>query len=128
MNVGDRGERWVVQDLTRTQIAQYAGASGDFMPMHHDEEFARGRGWPTIFGHGMLTMGLSGRVIEELAPIERVTRFSARMVAQVWPGDSLLAQVEVVAIEDGIAELSLRTVNQDGAVVLDGAASVRLSD
>ncbi len=126
MNVGDRRERWVVEGLTRTQIVQYAGASGDFMPMHHDEEFARGRGWPTLFGHGMLTMGLAGRVIEELVPVDRVTRYSARMLAQVWPGDSLLAEVEVVAIADGIAELALRTVNQDGVVVLDGAASVRV--
>jgi acyl dehydratase len=47
------------------------------------------------------------------------------MVAQVWPGDSLVAQVEVVEVGEGTAELSLRTVNQLGTVVLEGAATVR---
>lgn len=126
MNVGDRAGRTVVEDLTRTQIVQYAAASGDFMPMHHDEEFARGRGWETVFAHGMLTMGLSGRVLEDLVRVDQVLRFSARMLAVVWPGDTLYAEAEVIGIDGDVAEIHLRTTNQDDVLVLDGRASVRI--
>lgn len=125
MNVGDRWERVLVTDLTRTQIVQYAGASGDFHPLHHDEVFAREMGYPSIFAHGMLTMGLAGRLVEEIAG-ERLARFGARMTAQVWPGDTLTGTVVVTGVDDGVARLEVRAVNQHGADVLTGSAAVRL--
>ena len=56
----------LVDDLTRTQIVQYAGASGDYNPLHSDEVFAREvAGYPGVFAHGMLTMGMTGRLLTD---------------------------------------------------------------
>lgn len=125
MRVGERWEQVVVEDLSRTQIVMYAGASGDLHPLHHDEVFAQELGYPSIFAHGMLTMGLTGRLVEEVAG-ERLARYAGRMTAQVWPGDTLTASLVVTAVANGMAELEVRTVDQHGRTVLTGAASVRL--
>jgi acyl dehydratase len=124
-HVGDSWERVVADGLTRTQIVMYAGASGDFHPVHHDEVVAAEMGYPSIFAHGMLTMGLTGRLLTDVVGDEGLLRYGARMVAQVWPGDVLTATLTVEAVGAGEVELSVRTVNQDGVLVLAGSAPAR---
>jgi acyl dehydratase len=124
-HVGDSWERVVADGLTRTQIVMYAGASGDFHPVHHDEVVAAEMGYPSIFAHGMLTMGLTGRLLTDVVGDEGLLRYGARMVAQVWPGDVLTATLTVDAVGAGEVELSVRTVNQDGVLVLAGSATAR---
>jgi acyl dehydratase len=124
-HVGDSWERVVADGLTRTQIVMYAGASGDFHPVHHDELVAAEMGYPSIFAHGMLTMGLTGRLLTDVVGDEGLVRYGARMVAQVWPGDVLTATLTVESVRDGEVELSVRTANQDGVVVLAGSATAR---
>jgi acyl dehydratase len=128
--VGEVRELRLVEGLTRTQIVQYAGASGDFNPLHTDEVFAReSAGYPTVFAHGMLTMGMTGRVLTDWFGAENVVAYSARFVAQVWPGDSLTAR----AVIDSVADrgdhreltLSVTTANQRSESVLSGTAVVR---
>ena len=104
LSVGDTHEELVVNDLSRTQIVQYAGASGDYNPIHSDEVFAtKVAGYPTVFAHGMLTMGLTGTMLTNYVGDGRLTRFGVRFVSQVWPGDTLTARATVEAIreEDG---------------------------
>ena len=61
LNVGDTHEEQVVEDLKRTQLVQYSGASGDYNPVHTDEIFAtKVAGYPSVFAHGMLSMGMTG--------------------------------------------------------------------
>ena len=127
MKVGDAWEAVLVERLTRTQIVMYAGASGDFHPLHHDDVHARAAGYPGIFAHGMLTMGMTGRFVTDVVGAGRLTRYGARLLAQVWPEDTLTASMRVVAIDDGLAELSVRAVNQDGVEVLAGSATARIS-
>ena len=78
IKVGDTHEEVIVDDLSRTQIVMYAGASGDYNPLHSDEKFAREvAGYPGIFAHGMLSMGMTGDfevAIEEGATLVRVGR------------------------------------------------------
>src|SRR5690606_22630866 len=63
---GETRELVLVRGLTRTQIGQYAGASGDFNPVHTDERFAvEAAGYPSVFAHGMLTMGMAARVLTD---------------------------------------------------------------
>ena len=64
IKVGDTHTEVLVEDLKRTQIVQYAGASGDYNPLHTDEIFTtKIAGYPTVFAHGMLTMGMTGRMV-----------------------------------------------------------------
>ena len=131
LKIGDSKELLLVDDLTRTQIVMYAGASGDYNPLHSDEKFAREvAGYPGIFAHGMLTMGMTGRIVTDWFDVARITKYGVRFVRQVWPGDTLTATATVDALreEDGVhlADVSITTVNQDGTTVLTGTATARL--
>ena len=117
----------LVENLTRTRIVQYAGASGDYNPLHTDERFAREvAGYPGVFAHGMLTMGMAARAVTDWVGEESLTRFGVRFTAQVWPGDTLTAVVTVSAHERDEALLEITTTNQAGAVVLAGTAACRM--
>jgi acyl dehydratase len=127
LEVGDTREAVLVDDLTRTQIVQYAGASGDYNPLHTDEVFAtKVAGYPTVFAHGMLTMGITGRLLTDWVGVDRLTTYGVRFVAQVWPGDTLTATATVEAVDGGVADIALVTRNQRGENVLTGKATVRL--
>ncbi len=135
--VGQTFETVVVEDLKRTQIVQYAGASGDYNPLHTDEIYTtKIAGYPSVFAHGMLTMGLTGQAIAGLVGTESLLRFGVRFTAQVWPGDTLTVRSTVVRIEqteDGpVAEFSvstvaLSTVTGEGKEVVSGYAHARLA-
>ena len=131
IKVGETRESIVVGDLKRTQIVQYAGASGDFNPLHTDERFATEvAGYPGVFAHGMLTMGMTGRVLTNWVGTEALLTFGVRFKAQVWPGDTLTATATVESIEDTpagpVARFAVRTVTQDGTEVVTGTATARL--
>ncbi len=127
VNVGDSKSLQLCDDLSRTQIVQYAGASGDYNPLHTDDKFTTEiAGYPSVFAHGMLTMGMTGRVLTDWFGVEALTNYGVRFVKQVFPGASLTATATVTAIEDGIAQLEVKTVDQDGDVVLTGTASVKV--
>lgn len=130
--VGDRREMVLVDDLTRTQIVQYAGASGDYNPLHSDEPFAtKVAGYPTVFAHGMLTMGMTARILTDWVGDGRLLRYGVRFVQQVWPGDTLTATASVTAVGEAegrpVAEFDVTTRNQSGQVVLTGTASAVVS-
>ncbi|HEX4217320.1 MAG TPA: MaoC/PaaZ C-terminal domain-containing protein [Acidimicrobiales bacterium] len=131
LEVGSVHEQVVVENLSRTQIVQYAGASGDYNPLHSDEVFAtKVAGYPSVFAHGMLTMGLTGRMLTDYVGDGRLVRFGGRFRAQVWPGDDLTARAEITGLpeSDGghVVELAITTVNQDGAEVFTGTATARI--
>jgi acyl dehydratase len=131
LKVGDTHSERVVENLTRTQIVQYAGASGDYNPLHHDEIYTtQVAGYPSIFAHGMLTMGLTGKVVTDFVGDGTLTRFGVRFTNQVWPGDTLDAKATVLAVreENGrhYVDLAVSTVNQDGKEVMSGSATARI--
>ena len=131
LTIGDSYSEVVVEDLPRTQIVQYAGASGDYNPVHSDEKFVTEvAGYPTVFAHGMLTMGMTGRMLTNYVGDGRLTYYGVRFVNQVWPGDTLTARAEVAALreEDGetLVDLTITTTNQDEKFVLTGNATARV--
>ena len=131
LKVGDEYELVVVDDLTRTQIVQYAGSSGDYNPLHTDEVFAtQAAGYPGVFAHGMLSMAMTGHMLTDYVGDGRLTRFGVRFVNQVWPGDTLTATATVEGIrEEGgehLVDLAVSTTNQDGAEVVSGHATARI--
>lgn len=127
LNVGDTYTETVVEDLKRTQIVMYAGASGDYNPVHTDEPFAtKVAGYPTVFAHGMLTMGLTGRMLTNYVGDGRLTEFGVRFTSQVFPGDTLQSTATVESIENGLVSLTVSTTNQDGIEVANGTAQARV--
>ena len=127
LKAGDTYTECLVDDLSRTQIVMYAGASGDYNPVHTDEKFTKEiAGYPSVFAHGMLTMGMTGRMITNYVGDGRLTKYGVRFTSQVWPGDTLNSTATVVDVADGIVNLNVETTNQDGAVVLSGYAQARV--
>ena len=127
LTVGQTFETVVVEDLKRTQIVQYAGGSGDYNPLHTDEVFTtQVAGYPSVFAHGMLTMGMTGKMLTDLVGDTRLTKYGVRFTSQVWPGDTLDATATVTEVADGIAKFAVSTKNQDGVEVLSGYAEARV--
>ncbi|MDZ7668898.1 MAG: MaoC/PaaZ C-terminal domain-containing protein [Gammaproteobacteria bacterium] len=127
LSVGDTYSECLVEDLKRTQIVQYAGSSGDYNPLHTDEIFTtKVAGYPTVFAHGMLTMGMTGRMLTNYVGDGRLTKFGVRFTNQVWPGDTLNSTATVEEVADGIVKLKVDTTNQDGKTVVSGYAEARV--
>jgi acyl dehydratase len=127
LDVGSEAPPLVVENLTRTMFVRYAGASGDFNPMHHDDTIATQVGNPSVFGHGMLTAGLMARVVKDWFGAEALRRFHVRFAKQVWPGDTLTFTAKVTAKheENGekLVDVECTATNQDGGEVLTGSAT-----
>ena len=131
LKIGDTHSEQVATNLSRTQIVQYAGASGDYMPLHTDEVYAREvAGYPGVFAHGMLSMGLTGKMLTNYVGDGRLTKYGVRFSTQVWPGDDLTATATVEAIrEEGgqhYVDLAISTRNQKGQEVINGNATARI--
>ncbi|HEY9217072.1 MAG TPA: MaoC/PaaZ C-terminal domain-containing protein [Phenylobacterium sp.] len=131
IKVGETHTARLVEDLKRTQIVQYAGASGDYNPLHTDEIFTtKVAGYPSVFAHGMLTMGMTGKMLTDWVGDARLTKYGVRFTSQVFPGDTLeaTATVKNIAERDGnkLVELDVKTVNQNGVEVLSGYAEARI--
>jgi acyl dehydratase len=113
--------------LTRTDLVRYAGASGDFNPMHHDEVKATAAGQPSVFGHGMLSMGFLGSAITSFVGAGRVVDYSVRFARQTWPGEELITSVVVAGLreEDGrtLVDLDVRLSNAEGEEKVVGNAT-----
>ena len=131
LKIGATYKERVATNLSRTQLVQYAGASGDYNPLHTDEVYTtQVAGYPSVFAHGMLTMGLTGKMLTNFVGDGRLTKFGVRFTNQVWPGDTLDSTATVTAIRDEgghkLVDLSVSTVNQDGKEVVNGTATAKL--
>lgn len=119
--------------VTRADLVRYAGASGDFNPIHWNERFAKEVGLPDVIAHGMLTMALAGRLVSDwVGDPGAITHLGVRFTRPVVvPDDGVGATVEVTGKvtavnDDGTAKVSI-TTRSGGESVLGGAtATVRL--
>jgi acyl dehydratase len=118
------------QELGRTDLVMYAGASGDFNPMHHDEVAAKAAGLPSVFGHGMFTMGLLGKAITDYVGVGNLKTYKVRFTKQTWPGEQLTTHVTVAKkYEEGgehLVDLECEVINQDGEAKVSGLAVAAL--
>ena len=129
LKVGDTYTERLVEDLKRTQVVMYAGASGDYNPVHTDELFTtKVAGYPGVFAHGMLTMGMTGMMLTNYVGDGRLTEFGVRFTNQVFPGDTLDSPAPVTAINEGLVDIEVSTINQEGVEVAKGSAQARIDD
>ncbi|MBC8451735.1 MAG: MaoC family dehydratase N-terminal domain-containing protein [Rhodospirillaceae bacterium] len=128
---GDEHQEVVVDDLSRTQLVMYSGASGDYNPLHTDDVYTKEvAGYPSVFAHGMLTMGLTGKMLTNYVGDGRLTKFGVRFTNQVWPGDTLTSTATVTELReeggDKLVDLEVKTTNQDGTTVVSGYATAKV--
>ena len=99
--------------LTRDDIVRYAHASGDFNPIHRDEEYARAQGAPTVFAMGMLPAGyLAHAVADWLGGPQHLRRFKMRFKTRVWPGDELACRGRVTAVDGRTVTVTVEGVRR----------------
>ena len=126
MKVGEELIPLVKEPVTRVQLVQYAGASGDFNPIHWDPERGQEMGLNGVIAHGMLSMGFLGQYVAQIAGPEHVRRLKVRFVAMVRPGDELTCRGTVRSVAGGRAVLDIRAENQAGEPVTTGEAEVEI--
>ena len=127
LTVGTEAEPRTVGPLTRTDFVRYQGASGDFNPIHHDEEFAQSAGYPSVFSVGMLQAGVLASFATDWLGAHNVRKFGVQFREQVWPGDTLVCTAKVVDRKhDGpehTVELELAAQRVGGGAAIKGWAT-----
>jgi acyl dehydratase len=117
-----------VDDVQRFHFVRYAGASGDFNPIHYDEPVAKAAGLPQVFGQGMFTAGVLSRVLSEWFGPESIVKYSVRFRSRLWPGDTITCSGRIAKVfeADGVpsARVRLSATNQKGEVLVRGDATV----
>src|ERR1700723_1964466 len=131
VKVGDEIPKIEIKGVPRPDFVRYAGASGDFVPLHYDQTFVEAAGIPTVFAQGMWTAGCLSRCLTDFAGPGNVRRFKVRFARQVWPGDTLTCRGKVTnkAEQDGdkLVEGELEVTNQRGETTVKGSFAVLAS-
>ena len=127
VEVGDEAPV-LTHTLTRADLVQYAGASGDFNPMHTDDLAAKEAGMEGVFGHGMLSAGVLATALTNWVGVGNLKRYNVRFVKQAWPGEEFSTLITVTGKrtdEHGVQLLDLECslANQDGEVKVAGEAT-----
>ena len=132
VQVGEKAEAREYGPLTTQMFVRYAGASGDFNPMHYDDLLARAAGYPSVFSQGMHSAALLASFAVDWLGAENVRRFAVRFREQVWPGDVLTCSGEVTAVspnESGLlVTAELTATRQTGGIAVSASADFLLAD
>jgi acyl dehydratase len=126
-SVGDEGPTTIVGEITPQDFVRYAGASGEFNPIHYDAEYTTALGNESVFGQEMLTAGYAGRFLSDWFGVEALRRFRTRFTARVWPGDTLIIRGEITDVDAPEVTVELTESRQTGETVLQGDATATVS-
>jgi acyl dehydratase len=127
--VGDEAPA-LTHTLTRADLVQYAGASGDFNPMHTDEVAAKEAGLDSVFGHGMFSAGILATALTNWVGVGNLTRYNVRFVKQAWPGEEFTTRIRVTAKRDDgerrLIDMECSLTSRAGEVKVAGEATAAL--
>ena len=128
IKVGDELPPLVKGPIQQIQLTRYAGASGDFNPIHQDDEFARAAGMGGVFAHGMLSMGFVGQAVTDWSGAGTVRKLGVRFAAIVRLKDTITCRGRVLAKsskdDTHLVEVEIWAENQRGEKVVTGKATV----
>lgn len=127
---GEQLEALVKEAITKVQLVKYAGASGDFNPLHTDDAFAKKIGMDGVIAHGMLVMGFLGQYLQELASEQaEITTFKMRFGAMTRPGDQItcFAVVEKLYTENEKKCVALKLIAEKAPQDIVGSGKAVLS-
>ena len=118
--------------LTRETLVRYAGASGDFNPIHYRDDVAERVGLPGVLAHGMLTMGVGASVIADGIGVAKLldygVRFTKPVVVAPDEGAEVRYEAKVGKIEGGVARIDLTVVYNDTRVLAKAQANVEVAE
>ena len=127
-SVGDKIPALVIEPITRSTLALYAGASGDHNPMHIDLDFAKEAGMKDVFAHGMLIMAYLGRAVTNIVPQSNLKNFNVRFSSITNIGDILTCSGEVNKIDKNNSKktivLDLIVSDEFGDIKISGVATI----
>ena len=130
VKVGDELPALVKGPIQQIQLTRYAGASGDFNPIHQDHEFAKAAGMGDVFAHGMLSMGFVAQCVTDWAGAGAVRKIGVRFAAIVRLKDTITCRGRVLSKSSKddvhLVELEIWAENQRGEKVVTGKATVAL--
>jgi len=131
VNVGDEMPPLVKEPIRQIQLTKYAGASGDFNPIHQDVEFAKNAGMGDVFAHGMLSMGFVAQAVSDWSGAGTVRKIGVRFLGIVRLKDVVTCKGRVLgkSSKDGVnlCDLEIWAENQRGEKVVSGKATVALA-
>lgn len=116
MKVGFTFEPLHKEEITHTQLVRYAGASGDFNPIHTVVPFAEAAGLGGVIAHGMLIMGFVGQAIGQWFSNNQLLKFSSRFKAMTRPGEKITVQGRVVDENEHCWICEAEAINEQGEI------------
>jgi acyl dehydratase len=130
IRVGDELPALAKAPVDRVQLSRYAGASGDYNPVHVDEIYAKSVGMPSVYAPGMLIMGMLGQLISDWARGGQLRRYGVRFIKMVWPGDTVVCKGRVSDRHGTggryFVEIDLWAENQRGELLMKGQSVIQL--
>ena len=127
---GDKLPELVKEPVSRTQLVKYAGSSGDFNPIHYDDEAARAGGLEGVIAHGMLSMGFLGQFVENAFGAGSYKKLEVRFQGMVKLGEVITCRGVVTDITQeknrSYATCEIEAVDSSGRVVTRGCAQAWL--
>ena len=130
VKVGDELPPLEKGPIRQIQLTRYAGASGDFNPIHQDDEFAKAAGMGGVFGHGMLSMGFVAQAVTDWSGAGTVRKIGVRFAALVRLEDVVTCRGRVLGKSstngEHLCELEIAAENQRGEKVVPGTATIAL--
>lgn len=126
LSAGERLEPRSIGPITQTDIVRFAGAGGDFNPLHHDAGYAQRAGLPGVIAMGQMQAGMLAAWLSDLAHVEHLLSYSVRFASPLYLGDTLELSGHVESVDDGVAALTLRA-SAGERVVISATARVRVA-
>src|SRR6266700_173885 len=128
---GDEITDWPpVENISRSHFVRYAGASGDFNPMHHDDTVATQIGYPSVFGHGMFSAGVLSHYVTDWVGVGNVRKYAVSFRGQLYPGATLSFKATVTKKykegDENRIDATLQGVDDKGTVIVNGSCTAAL--
>jgi acyl dehydratase len=112
-----------VGPVTITDVVRFAGAGGDFNPLHHNPDYARAAGFDPPIAMGQYTAGLLAAFVTDWCGVEQLRRYAVRFTAPLPIGATVVLSGTVSAVADGVAHLDLQA-RHGGTVLVTGTADI----
>lgn len=122
--VGYQFETFQKEEVTHTQIVRYAGASGDFNPIHTVVPFAEKAGLDGVISHGMMIMGFIGQAIVGWFPSNRMENFTVRFKAMTKPSEKIVVNGWIMKETDNLWHCEATAANEAGEVKVEAKFTI----